>query len=108
MAASSACFVGIMMLFSVLGRTEAAASGISWAILTTLAMIGGGMIPLFVMPGWMRTLSNVSPVKWAILATEGAIWRGFGLAEMLPPVAVLAGVGAACFLLGAAIFRRRY
>lgn len=108
MAASSACFVGIMMLFSVLGRTEAAASGISWAILTTFAMIGGGMIPLFVMPGWMRTLSNVSPVKWAILATEGAIWRGFGVAEMLPPVAVLAGVGAACFMIGAAIFRRRY
>lgn len=108
MVASSVCFVGIMMLLAVVGRTEAAASGIGWAILTTLAMIGGGMIPLFVMPSWLRTLASASPVKWSILAAEGALWRGFGAAEMLLPVGILCAVGAACFLLGAAIFHRRH
>jgi hypothetical protein len=27
------------------------------------------------MPGFLRTASNFSPMKWGILALEGAIWR---------------------------------
>ena len=38
------CFVGIMMLLSVLGRTEAAAGGIGWSVLLVLSMFGGGMV----------------------------------------------------------------
>jgi ABC-2 type transport system permease protein len=82
------CFVGIMMLLSVLGRTEEAAGGSAWAALLMLSMIGGGMVPLFAMPRWMAQLSDASPVKWAILAMEGAIWRGFSPAEMLVPCVI--------------------
>lgn len=99
------CFVGIMMLLSVLGKTEASAGGIGWAVLIVMAMTGGGMIPLFFMPSWMQALSSVSPVKWAILAMEGAVWRGFTLSTMLLYCAVLIGIGAACFLVGARVFR---
>ncbi len=99
------CFVGLMMLLSVLGRTEQAAIGIAWATLLLLAMIGGGMIPLFIMPAWMRTLSHASPVKWAVLAFEGAIWRGFSPAEMLLPCAILVATGAVCLGLGLRAYR---
>ena len=58
------------------------------------------MIPLAFMPGFMRTLSHLSPVKWSILALEGAIWRGFSLAEMLLPCAVLVAVGGVCASVG--------
>ncbi|MCU0255801.1 MAG: ABC transporter permease [Vicinamibacterales bacterium] len=64
-------FVGIMMLISVIGETEQTVGGLAWAILLPMAMFGGGMVPLFVMPGWMQAVSNVSPVKWGILALEG-------------------------------------
>lgn len=102
------CFVGVMMLLSVLGRTEASASGIAWAALIVMAMLGGGMIPLMFIERipFLAALSSVSPVKWSILAMEGAIWRGFGLQQMLLPCAVLLGVGAGAFALGAAIFSR--
>ncbi|HRP62893.1 MAG TPA: ABC transporter permease, partial [Phycisphaerales bacterium] len=93
------------MLLSVLGKTEAAAGGIGWAVLLVMAMLGGGMVPLFLMPGWMQSISHISPVKWAVLALEGAIWRGFSPAEMLLPCAVLLGVGAGGFLLGSRLFR---
>lgn len=102
---SAFAFVGIMMLLSVLGKTEAAAGGIGWAVLLVMAMLGGGMVPLFLMPGWMQSISHISPIKWAVLALEGAIWRGFSPAEMLFPCAVLLGVGAGCFLLGSRLFR---
>jgi ABC-2 type transport system permease protein len=101
------CFVGIMMLLSVIGRTEAAAGGIGWAVLTVMAMIGGGMIPLFLLKGWMQTLSSFSPVKWAILALEGVLWRGFDWSQMVRPCLVLAAIGLVGFLGGAAIFGRR-
>jgi len=98
-------FVGIMMALSTLGRTEKAASGAGWAILLVMSMLGGGMVPLFVMPAWMATASNASPAKWAILAFEGALWRGFGLADMLGPCAILVLVGALTFWVGARSFR---
>ncbi len=98
-------FVGIMMLTSTLGKTEQAAAGAGWAVMMPLAMLGGGMVPLFVMPGWMVTASNLSPVKWAILAMEGAIWRGFSLREMLLPCGILVFVGVVCFAIGTRTFR---
>ncbi len=102
---SALCFVGIMMLLSVIGRTERAAAGIGWAVLLVLSMIGGGMVPLFLMPSWLRPLTHLSPVKWSILAIEGAIWRGFTLAEMAVPCLVLIGTGAVLFLIGLRAFR---
>lgn len=98
-------FVGIMMALSTLGQTEKSASGAGWAILLVMSMLGGGMVPLFVMPTWMATASHVSPAKWAILAFEGAIWRGFGVAEMLGPCAILVAVGILTFAVGARNFR---
>jgi ABC-2 type transport system permease protein len=98
-------FVGIMMLLSVLGRTEEAVGGSAWAALLLMSMVGGGMVPLFAMPAWMVTASSISPVKWAILAMEGAIWRGFSAAEMVLPCAILLTVGVVCFAVGAKSFR---
>jgi ABC-2 type transport system permease protein len=102
--ASGVAFVGIMMLLSVLGRTARAASGIAWAVLLVFSMLGGGMIPYFIMPSWMRTLSDVSPVKWSILAMEGAVWRGFSLREMLLPTGILIAVGVGLFAVGVRAF----
>ncbi len=104
--ASALCFVGIMMLISVLGRTERSVGGAGWAILMVMAMAGGGMVPVMFMPGWMRAIGQASPVKWAIYSLEGAIWRQFSTAEMLLPVGVLLGIGLLFFTVGAAVFSR--
>lgn len=100
----SLAFVGIMMLLSTIGKTEASSGGIGWAVLLVFAMFGGGMLPLFLMKGWMITLSHVSPVKWSILAIEGAVWRGFTLGDMLLPCGILCGVGVVGFGLGSRLF----
>lgn len=97
---AAACFVGFMMLIASLGKTEQSASGAAWAILMPLTMFGGGMVPQFVMPPWMQAIGVVSPIRWAILALEGAVWRQFTFVEMLTPCLILVTVGAACFALG--------
>jgi ABC-2 type transport system permease protein len=104
---TAVAFTGIMMLLCVLGKTEQSVAGAGWAILMVMAMLGGGMVPLMVMPEWMHTASHVSPVKWGILSLEGAIWRGFTLREMLLPCGILLGIGAVFFLVGVRVFSRR-
>lgn len=108
MALLSVCsgFVGIMMLLSVLGKTERSAGGIGWAFMLVMSMLGGGMIPLFIMPRWMQNLSTISPVRWAMLAIEGAIWRRFTFAEMLVPCAIILGFGIVSFSIGVSLFRK--
>ncbi len=103
--ASTLAFVGIMMLISVMGKTEASVGGIGWAFLLIMAMAGGGMLPLMFMPSWMQTVSHFSFVKWTVLAMEGAVWRNFSTAEMMLPCGILLGIGAVSFFLGARVFR---
>lgn len=104
---TAACFAGVMMVMSVIGRTEAAVSGGSWTLIMPLAMVGGGMIPLIAMPSWLLTVGNISPFKWGIYAIEGAIWRDLSLVEVLPSLLVLLGGAVLLFGLGVWILRRR-
>jgi ABC-2 type transport system permease protein len=94
------CFVGIMTLMSVVGKTEEAVSGAAWGANMIMAMFGGAMIPLAFMPSFMTTFGQASPVKWSILALEGAIWRDFSASEMLLPCSILVAVGAVCLAIG--------
>lgn len=98
--AATVAFCGLMMLVATLGKTEQAASGTAWAILMPLSMVGGGMVPQFLMPGWMAAIGNVSPIKWAIRAIEGGLWRAFSAQEMLLPCGILVAVGLVCFVVG--------
>jgi ABC-2 type transport system permease protein len=93
-------FVGFMMLVASLGKTEQTASGAAWAMLMPLSMIGGAMVPTFIMPSWIQSISFISPIRWTMLAIEGGVWRNFSIAEMATPCAVLITVGIACFALG--------
>jgi ABC-2 type transport system permease protein len=100
------CFVGIMMLMSVMGKSEEAVSGAGWGVFVVMAMFGGGMIPLAFMPKFMSTIGSASPVKWSVLAMEGAIWRGYTLTEMLVPCGILLAVGAVCLAAGTIVLSR--
>lgn len=93
------CSVGLTMLLAVIGKTESAVGGGAWAILLILALLGGGMVPQMFMPEWMALASNLSPVKWAIVALEGGIWRNFSPVDVLRPCAILL---AQAFILAAA------
>ena len=97
---AAACFVGFMMLIASFGKTEQSASGAAWAVLMPLALVGGAMVPQFAMPGWMQSLGVISPIHWARLAIEGAVWRQFSAAEMATPCLILVTTGMACFAIG--------
>ncbi|MCP4479597.1 MAG: ABC transporter permease, partial [Planctomycetaceae bacterium] len=53
-----------------------------------------------------KSLSILSPVKWGILAMEGAIWREFSLSEMMLPCGILLGIGIAGIAIGTSLLNR--
>lgn len=107
LGACVACFTGITMLLSVLGESEQAVAGAGWSTLILLAMLGGAMVPLSVMPEWLLSWSEFSPVRWGIRALEGATFRAFSWRELAPSLMSLALLGVASFGAGLALLRAR-
>ena len=99
------CFTGVMMSFSVFGRSERAVSGGGWGVMILLAMLGGAMIPVAAMPQWLARASVLSPVMWGIYALEGGVWRDLPWGEFVRACVVLLSVGGACLTLGVAVLR---
>ena len=98
---TAAAFVGIILLLASMARSESGIGGMGPAVMMPLFLLGGAMIPLMFMPPWLAGLSYLSPVRWAILALEGAIWRDFGLRDMLQPCGILLGIAVVTFVVGA-------
>lgn len=77
------------LMIAALGRTPAAARGLSVLAVLLLTMLGGGWVPAFLFPAWMQKLTLAIPTRWAVDGLDGVTWRGFSLAETLPAVGVL-------------------
>jgi ABC-2 type transport system permease protein len=100
-ASTAAAFVGIILLLASMAHTEQGIGGMAPAVMMPLYLLGGAMIPLMFMPPWLAGLGYLSPVRWAIIALEGAVWRDFGLAEMVVPCAILLTIAVITFVIGA-------
>ncbi len=72
MVACGIGFSGLMMIIAGVSKTEAAASGMARGVVIMLAMIGGGSVPLFLLPKTVQQIAGISPFKWASEAVEGA------------------------------------
>ena len=106
-ATCSFAFSGFTMALSGLFKNEGSARSAGNAIVLVLVMIGGGTIPLAFMPPFLRVASQGSPFSWAILAIEGAVWRGFAFTEMLAPLGILFFIGALGLVLGKTFIQKR-
>ncbi len=97
---------GMGLLVASLGRTEAQVSGLSVLLAVTLSALGGMMVPAFVMPPALRTLSRFTPHAWALSGYHDIIVRGLGVLDVLPEVGMLLTFAAAFFLI--ALWRFRF
>lgn len=97
---AAGAFTGIMMAFAGFTKSEASAGGLARAVMLVLAMIGGGTVPLFMLPAWVQKFSSVNPFRWAVIALEGGVWRGMSWSEMMLPLGILAGLMVVGFGVG--------
>ncbi len=69
------------------------------------AVAGGALVPLFLLPDWLRTISPAVPHYWAMEASQGVILLGDGVVDVLPAVGALLAFAVGFFALGLWRFR---
>ena len=80
---------GLGLLLAAIGKSVEQIGGLSSLLVVTMAAVGGVMVPRFVMPEFMQTLSFVSPHAWALSAYQDILVRGYGVAQILPACGAL-------------------
>jgi ABC-2 type transport system permease protein len=96
---------GLGLLVAALGKTEAQVGGWSVLLAIILAALGGMMVPSYIMPGAMKTLSLFTPHAWALAGYHDVMMRGLGLREVLLETGVLLGFAGVFFILAFWRFR---
>jgi ABC-2 type transport system permease protein len=96
--------VGLLVGATVSDPEQAQAAGVPIAI--ALAMLGGCMWPLEIVPPVMRTIGHITPHAWAMDAWIGLIFEGDGVGAIAPQLAVLAAFAVGLALLARHRLRR--
>jgi ABC-2 type transport system permease protein len=97
---------GLGLLVAALGKTEAQVNGLSVLLAITLSALGGMMVPTFIMPNLMKTLSLFTPHAWALAGYHDIIIRGLGMKDVLTEMFVLLGFASFFFVI--ALWRFRF
>lgn len=94
------CSTCLGILIAGLARTPGQVSGLSSVMLWLAAIIGGSMIPAFMFPEGLQTVSRLVPHYWANQVYFDLIFRQATLPDVMPSLLVLLGFSALFFLVG--------
>jgi len=93
---------GLSMLIASLMKTARAVGAVNPVIVMLLSLLGGSMMPLFIMPPVMQALSKVALNNWALQGYLSLMLHN-GFQSIVTPVLVLCAMGTV--FLGAGIMR---
>lgn len=83
-------------------RTIPQMNAVANIVPVALGALGGALMPLATLPGWVHRIAPATPQYWAMRGFDGAILDGDGLRSIALPAAVLLGFTTA-FLVVAAV-----
>jgi ABC-2 type transport system permease protein len=98
---------GLGLLVASLGKTEAQVNGLSVFLAIILSALGGMLVPAYIMPGFMKTLSLFTPHAWALAGYQDVIVRGLGVRQVLSEAGILLAFGSLFFVFALWKFRFR-
>jgi ABC-2 type transport system permease protein len=99
--ACAAASAGLALFLLSLCRTTQQATTFSSFFVLIISSLGGSMVPRFMMPDWLQTVSLFTPNAWAIEGFYGALIRGDSWAQLAQPSGILAAVALVSLLLAA-------
>ncbi len=82
---------GFGVLVGTLANSEQQGAILGSLSILLLSAIGGILVPTYVMPDIMRSISVISPLNWALEGFYKLFLRGGGFIDILPNVALLIG-----------------
>lgn len=74
-------------------KTVTQAQNLLTVLILIMSIVGGSMVPRFLMPLWLRDLGWLTPNTWVLEAYSAIFWRGEGLGEVLLPCGLLTVFG---------------
>ncbi len=86
---TSLAATGLGMMVTCFMHTQEQAGSLGTLLGVVLSVIGGMMVPAYVMPDFMQKLSWATPHAWALTAYQDVIVRGMDLPQILPSLGVL-------------------
>ena len=95
LAATAAAAGGLAVLVATVLPSSASGTTVAGPIAFVLAMLGGCLWPLEIVPGWLAAAGRATPQLWAVEGLQRSAVEGAGLAAVAYSVAVLAAVGLA-------------
>jgi len=102
----AAVATAVGLLVGSTARDPDQATAVATPIAIGLAMLGGCMWPLEIVPPIMRTIGHLSPHAWAMDAWIELVFDGDGVGAIAGDLAVLAGFAAVLGLLASRRLRR--
>ena len=99
--------VSYALLVANLARSTEQATLLTGVANLFFAVLGGIMVPRFVMPPALRALGGLSPMAWSLEGFLEVFLRHGGLAQVAPSALLLAGFGCLSLGVAAALFRRQ-
>jgi ABC-2 type transport system permease protein len=98
-AAVSPVVVSFGLLMASVSRSHFTVGALTATLLVLMAITGGIMVPKYLLPRAMQTMSLFLPHGWALDGYQLVLVRGAGLVDVLPQVGMLLAFAAAFFLL---------
>lgn len=100
------CSTCLGVLIAALARTENQIGGLSTLLIWGMGILGGSMVPLFLMSDALDTLGKLVPQYWAVKGFYNLLVLSGGLADITLPLLMLLGFSALFF--GVGLWRFEY
>ncbi|TYA52340.1 ABC transporter permease [Formosa maritima] len=81
--------IGLGLLLGTIAKTQEQSAPFGATFVVILAALGGVWVPVFIMPKFMQTLSNISPMNWGLNAFYDVFLRHGSLLDILPEITLL-------------------
>ncbi len=81
--------IGLGLLLGTVARTQEQSAPFGATFVVILAALGGVWVPVFLMPKFMQTLSNLSPMNWGLNAFYDVFLRDAGILDLIPELTLL-------------------
>lgn len=99
------CSSAFGILIAAIARTEGQIGGVSTLLLWGLGVLGGSLVPLFILEKAFGSLPKIVPHYWANHALTNLMIRGLGIADVTTDMIALLGFSALFFGIGLWRFR---
>lgn len=81
--------IGLGLLLGTIAKTQEQSAPFGATFVVILAALGGVWVPVFIMPRFMQTLSNISPMNWGLNAFYDVFLRNGSVLDILPEISLL-------------------